>query len=116
MSEIDDSLLREAGLRVGLYFGCDTPDVMADTIIQLRQQVAWLLAENKWTEVVDELPNNPGWVIAEDNRGEVYPCIYEDGQWLNDVQDELPTGVEIVRWRELPKRKRGQNEKENKRS
>ena len=55
-----------------------------------------------WTEVDDGLPKNPGWVIAEDNRGEVYPCTYEDGRWLNDVQDELPSGVKIIHWRPLP--------------
>ena len=56
-----------------------------------------------WKEVEDGLPKNPGWVIAEDNRGEVYPCIYEDSQWLNDIQEELPSGCFIVRWKELPK-------------
>ena len=48
------------------------------------------------------LPELPNWVIGVDNRGEVYPCVYEDGRWLNDVQDALPTGCVITQWRPLP--------------
>ncbi len=35
----DDKRLCDAGLRVGMYFGCDTPDHMADEIESLRGQI-----------------------------------------------------------------------------
>lgn len=41
MSADDDRLL-STGMRVGLYFGCDTPDHMADEILSLRAEVARL--------------------------------------------------------------------------
>jgi hypothetical protein len=34
----DDARLRDAGMRVGLFFGCDTPDVMATTIERLQRE------------------------------------------------------------------------------
>lgn len=42
MSEQDDDRLLAAGQRVGLYFGCDTPDHMADEIDRLRADNARL--------------------------------------------------------------------------
>lgn len=37
--EADDKRLRDAGMRVRLYFGCDTAEAMADEIERLRAQL-----------------------------------------------------------------------------
>lgn len=67
----------------------------------LEEYIAGLEAAQRWIPV-SERPDPLGWVIGMDNRREVYPCVYEDGQWLNDVQDELPTGCKITHWQPLP--------------
>ena len=43
----DDERLTEAGLKVNLYFGCDTAEIMAEEILSSRARIAELEAENK---------------------------------------------------------------------
>lgn len=75
------------------------------TLLKLR--IADLESQLRWIPESERPPEPLGWVIGMDNRREVYPCVYEDGQWLNDVQDELPTGCKITHWRPLyPKHRR----------
>ncbi len=45
----DDKRLREAGQRVGIIQGCDTPDAMADEIERLRAALAVVADPNMWS-------------------------------------------------------------------
>lgn len=39
----------------------------------------------KWISVKDRLPELPNWVIVCDANGDVYPGLYQDGTWYDDV-------------------------------
>ena len=41
----DDERLTEAGLKVNLYFGCDTAEIMAEEILSSRARISELEAE-----------------------------------------------------------------------
>ena len=43
----DDERLTEAGLKVNLYFGCDTAEIMAEEILSSRARIAELEAESE---------------------------------------------------------------------
>ena len=48
--DADDRRLQEAGVRVGIIMGCDTPDAMADEIEQLREQLDAAGDGDTWRE------------------------------------------------------------------
>lgn len=57
MEKTADENLLEAGMSVDLYFGSDTPDVMADTIMSLRDRIA---------ELEMKIRHNALWQASED--------------------------------------------------
>jgi len=51
----DDERLTEAGLKVNLYFGCDTAEIMAEEILSSRARIAELEEQNKALEAACEI-------------------------------------------------------------
>lgn len=68
MMSADDDRLLAAGMRVGSYFGCDTPDHMADEIVALRAEVARL---REALQCVRELADND----TGDFRADLAHCV-----------------------------------------
>ena len=65
----DDERLTEAGLKVNLYFGCDTAEIMAEEILSSRARIAELEAAQRWIPVSERLPEANKCVLIYDAGG-----------------------------------------------
>ena len=70
----DDERLTEAGLKVNLYFGCDTAEIMAEEILSSRARIAELEGDNDALKTENaELKERIGFL-------EINAIVYSSGQ------------------------------------
>lgn len=100
----DKARLIEAAERVGMNFGCDTPEHMADEIIELRAE----LDRYRWLPYPANKPSKRGTWLATLSDGEchaddlIFPVFYvaEKDKW--NLEDEGLSHLIVTAYRPMP--------------
>lgn len=77
-AKADDERLRINGERVGIQFGCDTSEAMADEIIRLRAENASLRERTRWIPVSERLPEDEEEVLLFADQSGLFIATFHD--------------------------------------